>query len=82
MLGVYLNWMGDFGYHLKELNKKADGYAMRLAGSKLTAVGIRIFHRSICVPAMRYSLPAVAIDEEALGTVQNRVLKVMSQKCT
>ena len=29
---------------------------------------------------MRYSLPAVAVDEEALGIVQNRILKVMLQK--
>jgi hypothetical protein len=80
MLGVYLNLMEESGYHLKELKKKADGYATRLAGSTLTAVIIRIFHRSIYLLAMRYSLPAITIDEVALGTVQNRVLKVMLQK--
>jgi hypothetical protein len=80
MLGVYLNPMGDFGHHEKVLKKKADDYATRLASSKLTTRDIRIFHRSILVPAMRYSLPAVAIDEEALGTVQNRILRVMLQK--
>jgi hypothetical protein len=80
MLGVHLNPMGDLGHHLKVLWQKADGYATRLAASKLTATDIRIFHRSIYVPAMRYSLPAVAVDEEALGIVQNRILKVMLQK--
>ena len=80
MLGVHLNPMGDFGHQLNILKKKADGYASRLASPRLTATDIRIFHRSIYVPAMRYSLAAIAVDEENLGYVQHRILKVMLQK--
>ncbi|KAI2498313.1 hypothetical protein MHU86_16183 [Fragilaria crotonensis] len=80
MLGVYLNPMGDFGHHIKILRQKADGYASRLSASRLTAQDIRIFHRSIYVPAMRYSLAALSVDEEALSGVQTNILKVMLQK--
>ncbi|KAI2502522.1 hypothetical protein MHU86_11954 [Fragilaria crotonensis] len=75
MLGVYLNPLGDFGYHIDVLKKKADGYASRLISSRLTANDIRIFHRSIYVPAMRYSLATIAADEEALAGVQHRIIK-------
>ena len=80
MLGVYLNPMGDFGHHLSVLRKKADGYASRLQTSKPTATDIRIFHKSIYTPAMRYSLPALAVDEEELGQVQSRILRTMLQR--
>jgi hypothetical protein len=80
MLGVYLNPLGDFGYHIDVLRKKADGYASRLISSRLNANDIRIFHRSIYVPAMRYSLATIAVDEEALAGVQHRIIKVMLQK--
>jgi hypothetical protein len=80
MLGVYLNPLGDFGHHIQVLRKKADMYASRLHSPRLTATDVHIFHRSIYVPAMRYSLSAVAADEEALQGIQNRILKTMLQK--
>ena len=80
MLGVYMNPLGDFGAHIKQLKKKADTFAIRLMSPKLSAEDIRIFHRTIYVPSMRYGLAAVAIDEEELGSVQSRILKSILQK--
>jgi hypothetical protein len=59
MLGVFMNPMGDFGTHLKELKKKADSFATRLMSPRLTAEDVRIY-----IPSMRYGLAAVAVDEE------------------
>ncbi|KAI2498581.1 hypothetical protein MHU86_15925 [Fragilaria crotonensis] len=80
MLGVHLNPMGDFTDHLQVQQKKADNYAMKLASPKLTATDIRIFHRSIYIPSMRYSLPTIAVNEEDLQSVQSRVIQVMLQR--
>jgi hypothetical protein len=71
MLGVYLNPNGDFGHHIKQLRQKSERYASHIATSRLTATDIRIFHQSIYIPAMRYSLPALAVDEEELAGVQH-----------
>ena len=80
MLGVDMNPMGEFGHHISVLQRKADGYASRIRSSKMTASDIRVFHRSIYTPSMRYSLPAIAVDEEELGQVQTRILRVMLQQ--
>ncbi|KAI2501729.1 hypothetical protein MHU86_12735 [Fragilaria crotonensis] len=80
MLGVYLNPNGDFGHHIKQLRQKSERYASRIATSRLTATDIRIFHQSIYIPAMRYSLPALAVDEEELAGVQHRIIRTMLQK--
>ncbi|KAI2500344.1 hypothetical protein MHU86_14152 [Fragilaria crotonensis] len=80
MLGVYLNPMGDFSDHLEILKQKANSYASRLMNPRLTPSHIRIFHRSIYIPSMRYSLPALAVDEEALGGIQSKVVQVMLQR--
>ena len=80
MLGVYMNPLGDFGVHLKQLRKKANSFALRLMSPKLTAEDVRIFHRAIYVPSMRYGLAAVAIDEEELGSVQSRILQSILKK--
>ena len=63
-----MNPLDDFGHHLSILRKKADVYASRLQSSKLSATdSIRIFRRSIYTPAMRYSIPVIAVDEEELS---------------
>ena len=80
MLGVYMNPLGDFGVHLKQLKKKADTFALRLMSPKLSAEDVRIFHRAIYVPSMRYGLASVAIDEEELGSVQSRILQSILKK--
>ena len=80
MLGVLLNPLGDFTDHLKHLKRKADDYASRLLSPRLTTKDIRIFHRSIYIPSMRYSLATIAADEESLAPIQSKILKVMLQK--
>ena len=80
MLGVYMNPMGDFSDHLVVLKKKADDFPRRILSPRLTPSDIAIFHRAIYIPSMRYSLAAVAADEESLSTVQSKVLKSILQK--
>ena len=47
---------------------------------RLSATDVRIFHRTTYIPSMRYGLAAVATDEEALGTVQSRVIQAILKK--
>jgi hypothetical protein len=79
MLGVHLNPLGDFTDHLRTLQVKADEYALRLLSPRITSTDAQIFHRTIYTPSMRYSLAALALDEETLSTVQTRVLQSMLQ---
>ena len=80
MLGVYLNPLGDFSDHLIVLKKKADGFARKILSPQLTASDVSIFHRSIYIPSMRYSLAAVAADEESFSSVQSKIMKSILQK--
>ena len=80
MLGVLLNPMGDFSAHIDTLKKKADEYARRIMSPRLTATDIAIFHQSIYIPSMRYSLAAIAADEEALAPVQSKIIQTILQK--
>ncbi|KAI2501852.1 hypothetical protein MHU86_12617 [Fragilaria crotonensis] len=79
LLGVYLSPSGDFSEQLKVMKTKADNYATRLRSPRLTAQDIRVFHKTTYTPAMRYSLAALAVDEEELGSVQSKVLAAMLQ---
>jgi hypothetical protein len=80
MLGVFMNPLGDFGYHLAQMKKKADTFATRIMSPRLSAEDIRIFHRTTYVPSMRYGLAAVAIDEEELSKVQSRIIPAILKK--
>jgi hypothetical protein len=80
MLGVFLNPLGDFGFHLRQLMKKADIFATRIMSPRLSAADVRIFHRTTYIPSMRYGLASVAIDEEELNKVQSRILQAILQK--
>ena len=80
MLGVLLNPQGDFTDHLKSLKEKADTFARRLMSPRLTETDISIFHRSIYVPSMRYSLAAIATNEQELARVQSKISRVILQK--
>ena len=80
MLGVLLNPMGDFSDQIKSMKLKADAFASRILSPRLKAHDIRTFHRSIYTPSMRYGLAALAVDEEALSTVQSRIVQAMLQK--
>ena len=79
-LGVYLNPMGDFSEHISNLKKKADDFSCRILSPRLTETDVSIFHRSIYIPSMRYSLAALAADEESLASVQTKIIRSMLQK--
>lgn len=82
MLGVFMNPLGDFGFHLKQMKKKADIFATRIMSPRLSAADVSIFHRTTYVPSMRYGLAAVglALDEEELSTVQSRIIPAILKK--
>ena len=56
------------------MKDKADRYAVCLTSPKLKPRDVMVFHKAIYTPAMRYSLPAVAVDEECFAPVQSNVL--------
>jgi hypothetical protein len=56
------------------MKSKADLYASRLTSPKLTASDIRIFHRTNYAPAMKYPLPAIAVDKEVFPPVQSNIM--------
>ena len=80
MLGVQLNPMGHFGDHVKFLKEKADTFASRILSPQLTVTDVQVFHRSIYIPSMRYSLSSLAINEECMATVQSRIIPAILQK--
>ena len=80
ILGVIQTPEGDFADHIAMLKSKADKYAGYLRSPRLTAFDVKIFHRTMYGPAMRYSLPAVAVDEEELETIQTKILPIIVQK--
>jgi hypothetical protein len=80
ILGVHQTPMGDFSDHIRVLKKKADQYAGYLRSPRLTTSDVRVFHRSIYSPAMRYSLPAIAVDEEELNSIQSKILPTIVQR--
>jgi hypothetical protein len=47
---------------------------------RMTATDIAIFHQSIYIPSMRYSLAAIAADEEALAPFQSKIIQTILQK--
>ena len=80
ILGVYQSPIGDFTDHLQELKKKADQFAEYLKSPRLTFSDVRVFPRTVYSPAMRYSLPALAVDEEEFERVQSKILPTMVQR--
>ena len=64
LLGVFFSPTGSFSKHLSVRKDKADLYAVCLKSPKLKPRDVMVFHKAIYTPAMRYSLPAVAVDEE------------------
>ena len=80
LLGVYQTPEGDFSDHIQILKTKADKYAGYIRSPRLSATDIRIFHRTMYAPAMRYSLPAVAVDEEELDRIQSKIIPTIVQR--
>jgi hypothetical protein len=80
VLGVHQTPMGDFSVHIQSMKTKADTYAGYLKSPRLTPSDIRVFHNTIYGPAMRYSLPAIAVDEEELEHVQTKIIPTILQR--
>jgi hypothetical protein len=80
ILGVYLSPDGDFKTQIQILKKKADQFATRLRSPRLSAQDIHLFHRTTYGPSMKYVLPALAIDEEELSTIQTKILAAILNK--
>lgn len=74
ILGVYLSPDGNFTTQLQILKKKADDFAYSLRSPRLTPQDVITFHRTTYGPSMRYVLPALAVDEEELSSVQSKIL--------
>lgn len=80
ILGVYLSPLGDFSDQIRILKTKADTFGLRLRSPRLTPQDILTFHNTMYAPAMKYVLPAMAIYEEELSTVQTAILPSMLNK--
>jgi hypothetical protein len=80
MLGVWLTPNGNFAKHLQVMKKKADTFSVRIRSSRLTPNDIRTFHKTMCFPSMRYSLAALAVDEEELHFLQTKIVPTMLQR--
>ena len=80
ILGVHLSPEGNFSDQIIILKKKADEFSVRLRSPKLTPQDIVTFQRTTYGPAMRYVLPALAINEEELAPIQSKILASMLQK--
>jgi hypothetical protein len=80
ILGVHLSPEGNFSDQIIILKKKTDNFSVRLQSPKLTPQDNETFHRTTYGPAMRYVLPTLVIDEEALAPIQTKILASMLQK--
>ena len=81
ILGVFQSPLGDFSQYVRVMKEKADMYSHQIKSPRLSAPDdVRIFVRATYEPAMRYSLPAIAIDEEELDSIQTRILPAIDQK--
>ncbi|KAI2497820.1 hypothetical protein MHU86_16654 [Fragilaria crotonensis] len=62
------------------MKTKADAYFHQIKSPRLSSSDVRVFVRTTYEPAMRYSLPAIAIDEEELDSIQTRIIPTIVQK--
>ncbi len=62
------------------MKAKADTYAGYIQSPRLTPSDVQVFHKMIYTPAMRYSLPAFAVDEEELETIQSKVIPTIVKR--
>ncbi|KAI2493732.1 hypothetical protein MHU86_20802 [Fragilaria crotonensis] len=80
ILGVHQTPLGDFSDHITVLKAKADRFAGYIRSPRLTKSDLKVFHRSIYKPAMLYSLPAIAVDEEELEKIQSKIIPTIVQR--
>jgi hypothetical protein len=72
--------MGDFTQQIKVMKDKADKFAGYIKSPRLTKTDIKVFHKTIYTPAMKYPLPAIAIDEEEFETIQAKIIPAIVQR--
>jgi hypothetical protein len=80
ILGVFISPTGDFSAHIKVLKSRADTFAVRLKSPRITVTDALLFHQTIYIPTMRYSLAAIAANEESLTTIQTNLMASLLQK--
>ena len=80
VLGVHQTPMGDFSAHIQILKSKADTFSGYLKSPRLKPSDVRVFHKTIYGPSMRYSLAAIAADEEELEQIQTKIIPSIVQR--
>lgn len=80
ILGVFISPTGDFSAHIQVLKTRADTFAVRLKSPRITVTDALLFHQTIYVPTMRYSLAAIAANEESLKPIQTNLMASLLQK--
>ena len=80
ILGVHLNPMGIFDFHIDQMKKKADSFASCLRSSRIRIHQSLTFLKTMYSPSMFYSLPAVAAKEEKWADVQRDLIETVLQK--
>jgi hypothetical protein len=80
ILGIHLCPNGDFSTHIQHMKQKADSYAKCLATSRITAAEMVTFLQTIYAPSMSYSLPALAVKETQLTSVQTKMMATALNK--
>jgi hypothetical protein len=69
-LGVRLAQDGNYRKEAAFLLNKANRYAVQLSTSRLSEMDMFIFHHSMYVPSMMYSLPVMTIAMKILNKIQ------------
>ena len=80
ILGVFISPTGNFSEHIKVLKTRADTFAVRLKSPRIKVTDALLFHQTIYIPTMRYSLAAIAANEESLKTIQTNLMASLLQK--
>ena len=80
LLGVHITPTGDFTRQLEEMKAKTEKMARSLRSPRLTRQDILTYHRTMYTPALKYALPALAVDEEELDKVQSNVMATFVQR--
>jgi hypothetical protein len=71
---------GNFQKEGEFLLNKANQYATRLSASNLNEMDTFIFHQSMYVPSMTYSLPVTTLDTRVLNKIQCRAVQAILNK--
>jgi hypothetical protein len=79
-LGVRPAPDGNFRKEGEFLLNKANQYATRLLASNLNEMDTFIFHQSMYVLSMTYSLPVTTLDTRVLNKIQRRAVQAILNK--